>query len=910
MNAQEVQTHIASPKRPILQTKLVMPRARANVVARERLLARLNTAVTATNTISPKLTLITAPAGYGKTTLVSQWLGDLRLPIDDLRLSHDPIVNRKSQIVNSHFAWLSLDAGDNDEARFLAYLFAAIATVQEEIGEAALGRLTTTYLYNDTEAILTALLNDIATCGETIVLVLDDYHLITADPVHKAISFILQHMPVQLHLIITSRSEPPLPIALLRARNALNWINARDLRFKLEETAAFLQDTMSVHLSPAQINQLDQQVEGWVTGLQLIAISLQESVAWQQAFSGSQRYLVDYLADQVLDRQPADIQEFLLSTAVLPKFCADLCQHITGLDCQSLLEKVERANLFLIPLDAERQWYRYHHLFADFLIGRLGRHKTAGEIACLHSRAAHWYHEHGESVTAVDHALAAQDFDFAAELMLEVSREVLMFGEGSTLLHWLDQLPPELQSARRRLRLFHAWALLRTGDFNRAEALLEGLSTELDTPLLWGEWSALRARLAVITGDTDVNIRFSQKALVKLPPDQHMLRSEVAINLGFSHLQRADVEAARAAFAEAAQNTAHDPGLWAVMFATFYWGQTYERQTQLKEAFDIYRRGLMMAENGENGRSPSSAVGFMHIGLGSLHYEWNQLAEAESHLRRALACAQRSGDHKMLIYSREALAQLLATLGDEAGAITIIRDLEQQTQADGLSTLRASLAIQRGDLAAAQQWANALNISLDDKAEQICTWPFAYLLLIRLHLAQRNFSNILPALDVLGNFAEERHNTQFGMKVALLRALTYAKQGDSTSAMPCFTYALSLAEPGGFVRCFLDYADGSLARLLHQAAGNGITSVYARTLLIHLDPQQTGDDPVIHPLSPRELEVLRHLANGRANRQIADAMFVSLNTIKAHTRRLYEKLDVSNRTQAVIRARECHLLDE
>ena len=903
MNLANFEVDVAAPQRPLLQTKLCMPRTRHRAISRPRLIEQLNTAVTPDGLIQPKLTLITGPAGYGKTTLATQWLSNLRL--EDFAIG-----NRQSQIVNPHLAWLSLDTGDNDEARFLAYLFAAIGTVQEEIGEAAQSRLTTTYLYNDTQAILTTFLNDLAVCSEPIVLVLDDYHLMTATAVHEITTFILQHMPVQLHLVITSRSEPPLPLALLRARHSLNEITARDLRFNQEEAAQFLGHTMGIHLAPAQISQLEEQVEGWVTGLQLIALALQENVALQQSFSGNQRYLVDYLAEQVLGCQPPHVQEFLLKTAVLTQFNADLCAHLTDCDSQAMLSHLETANLFLIPLDAERHWYRYHHLFADFLHGRLQQQKSASTIATLHQRAAHWYQVNGQPLTAVDHALAAGDYDLAVTAIEQVARQVLMFGEGSTLRHWLESLPDAKRTAQPNLILFYAWSLIRTGDLDQAKAMLKAISDQLDTPLLWGEWSALWARLAVMTGDVDINIRFSQKALAKLPPDQHMLRSEVAINLGFSHLQQADVAAARAAFAEAAQNTAHDPGLWAVMFATFYWGQTYERQAQLHEAFEIYQRGLALAEGQMNGRSPSSAVGFMHIALGRIYYEWNRLAEAESHIRRALACAERSGDHKMLIYSREALAQLLTTLGDWQAAQNIVNDLEQQTQSPpGTSKLRAILALQCGDIATAQKWAANLEIALTDPPHHIQEWPMAYLTLAQLHLATREFEGVLAVLDTLAAFGTARQSTQFLLAVYCLQALAYGKQGDMETAVTHSQRALALAEPSGYIRLFLDYQDAVLARLWHQVAARGrVTAAYAHALLTHLHPGEASLVPAVQPLSPRELEVLQHLAIGLTNRQIAAKMVVTINTVKAHTRRLYAKLDVNSRTQAVARARQLNLL--
>jgi LuxR family maltose regulon positive regulatory protein len=876
---------------------------RATNIARPRLLNQLNHAVSSDGTIHPKLTLITAPAGYGKSTLTTQWVSQL----------------------NRSVAWLSLDAGDNDEARFLAYLFAALATVHEEVGEAAQARLTTTYLYNDTEAILTALLNDLSAGSETVVIVLDDYHLITDGAIHQAMTFILQHMPVQLHLVIAGRAEPPLPIALLRAQGTLNWVNARDLRFTNEEAALFLSQTMGVTLSDSQIARLDEQVEGWVTGLQLVGLALQEQVAFlghgalQAAFSGSQRYLVDYLADQVLSCQPADIQEFLLRTAVLTQFNTGLCNALTGRDSHTQLAHVEAANLFLIPLDPKRQWFRYHHLFADFLLGRLQQRKSAAEIAQLHRRAAEWYHQNGQSLIAVEHALEAEDYELAVTLILEVARQVLMFGEGITLRQWVERLPEAMQTTSPDLVLYHVWSLIRTGDFARATTLLESISDRLDTRRLFGEYAALRARLAVMTGDTEINIQFSQKALHKLPDDDHMLRGEVAINLGFSHLQKSDLEAARDAFAEAAQNTAHDPGLWAVMFATFYWGETYERQANLTAAFDIYRQGLALSEAQTNGRQASPAAGFMHVGLGKILYEWNRLAEAEGHLRRALELAQRCGDHKMLIYSREAMAQLLTTLDDWPGAQAILDDLEKQIQSPGPSTLRAILALQHGDLVTAERWKTAQNLSLEDTAEKIEQLPFTYLTLARLHLQRRQYDGLQSLLACLETIGEEREKLQFLTSVYLVRALLYARQGAITEAMPCFQRALTLAERGGYIRTVLNHQEPSLTRLLHLAASKGlshaqnsVTAAFARTLLAHFDPQETAEGPnnrlEVQPLSPRELEVLQYLAAGLTNREIAERLVVTINTVKAHTRRLYAKLDVGNRTQAVARGRECSLL--
>lgn len=893
MSLQTTTSKQAAPKRPLLKTKLFMPRSRPDTVERPRLIERLHQSILPDGAILPKLTLITAPAGYGKTTLATQWINQLNSPI----------------------AWLSLDANDNDLARWMAYLFAAIATVQEEIGETALSRLTTTYLYNEPEAILTALLNDIAVCPETVILALDDYHLIHNDQIHQLLAFILQHAPVQLHLIITSRSEPPLPLAHLRAQNALNWLTARDLRFTLAEAEQFLQHTMRLNLSAADILALDEQVEGWVTGLQLAGLALQEGVPLPQATSGNARYLVDYLAEQVFDNLPQNIQDFLLRTAVLDRFCADLCDALLldGQDSSASIRYLETANLFLIPLDSERTWYRYHHLFNEFLFNRLEARCQEDAISDLYHRSAQWHFHNDLPLVAVEFALKANDYPLAATIIREIGHEVLMFGEGLTLRQWIENLPVKLHHNDPRLALFYVWALIRTGDYKQAKTILKRIADQgqLNTPLLWGEWSALRARLAVMTGDTDVNIHFSNKALSKLPADQHMLRSEVAINLGFSHLQQANIPAARSAFAEAAQNTAHDPGLWAVMFATFYWGQTYERELQLSAAHEVYQRGLDRAVAQQvvaQQANASTAVGFMHIGLGKLMYEWNRLGEAEMHLRRALECAERSGDHKMLIYARESLAQLYVALDDWASASQLLDDLELQTRSPGRSLRRATLAMQQGDLTVGQAWLEVTGIRLTDTTEQIEEWPTAFLTLAKLRLAQRNFAHIETVLSTLENFAINRNSERFLVQVLLTQTLYYAKQGQTEAAQAHLCRAVILAEPAGLKRTFLDICDPTLNRLLHVTASRPVAGAYATTLLSLLSPDSPSQIPPQHPLSPRELELLRYLAQGMTNRQIAEQMIVSLNTVKTHSRRLYNKLDVNNRSQAVARGREWQLL--
>lgn len=877
----------AQTKRPLLKTKLVMPRMRENCIVRERLIHQLNQPVALDGLIQAKVSFIHAPAGYGKTTLVTQWVRQL----------------------NCEIAWFSVDASDNNEARFLSYLFAAIGTVQEEIGEAALARLTATHPMMETMDLLAGLLNDLST-AEPLVLVLDDVHLLTDEAVQQVIVFLIQYLPVSLHLVFTSRHQPNPTIALLRAQGKLNEITLGDLRFTPTETEQFLTHTMGVYLHTSHVDQLDEHVEGWVTGLQLVALTLQDNAPLVQAFSGKQRYLVDYLGEQVLHKQSKEMQDFLLKTAVLDRFCAPLCDAlledstVSAYDC---LINLEQVNLFLIPLDLERQWYRYHHLFAEFLNGRLQRHLSPDEIANLHQRAALWYHQNGYPTEAVDHALNASDYALATELILNASQAILRFGEGRTLRYWIEQLPHHWQTRHPQLRLAYAWSLIHTGDFSQAAIILDAVAPQIDSSSLRGEWSALRARLAVMTrDDTAVNVRFSQQALAYLSPDQHRLRSEISINLGFSYWSQSDWQAAQSAFEAVAQNSQHDPGLWAVLYATFYWGQIHEIQGKLKEAFVIYEQGLETAIQQTTGRDLSPAVGFMHIGMGWLLYEWNRLPEAEAHLRQAVACAERCRYFKMLWYAQGHLAQCLSVVGDEVGMNQMLDALEQQSHADKPSVRRATISLQHNQTTAAEQWVIEQNLSLSDPPEKIRAWIYDYRELVRLRIMQRRLDGVLMVLHLIEEATVASKNTHFLILVLILKAIAMAVLGDMETAVSVMHQAFNLAEPAGYIRVFLDHPDPIMPRILHIIASEGsVHEAYARELLGHW-----GETAVttIHPLSSREIEVLQYLAIGLSNREISQQMVVSVNTVKTHIRRLYTKLEVNNRTQAITRARELQLL--
>ncbi len=868
---------------PLIHTKLNIPRTRTNGIVRKRLLNQLNGGVT---TDGVKLTLIMAPAGYGKTTLAAQWVQQLGRPV----------------------AWVSLDESENDLGRFLAYLFNAIGLVNEPLVTEIIGRLTAGYAHNSIDALLTNLLNDISSSPHCLAITLDDYHLINNPRIDDVVNFLLQNAPANLHLIITSRSEPNLPIATLRAHNQLQVITAKELRLSLAECRHFVSTTMGLELPIEQVTQLDEQTEGWVTGLQLATLALQEGVDLAQAFSGSQRYLVDYLGEQVLAGQSAEIHNFLLHTAILKQFNADLCAAVTGIpDCQHILEHLEATHLFLVPLDAERRWYRYHHLFGEFLHGRLTAQCDEVDIQQLHLYAARWYHEQGLASEAVEHALAAGAFGFSAELLQEIARGILMYGEGALLRRWLESLPDELLANNPQLALIYGWTLVRTGDLRSAMSLTETIAPQLDEIVtLRGEWAALRARVAGFKGWTEKNVKFSNKALAHLPADQHGLRSEVAINLGFSHLDQNDLTAARAAFQRAAQPSS--PDLWAKMFATFYLGHTHKRQGQLREAMAVFEQGYQEAiDYCRQQKQLSPAIGFMHVGMGEILLEWNRLDEARHHLQTALQMGQRGGDVKMLAYALPALMRLSLAQGNVAEAHRMVDLEEARYDKARPSFWRARLALQTGEHEILRQWETKQEIEVGDSAEKIANNPGNYLTLAIWRTIEGRYAGVVRLFESLLTYATSQKHTNFYLTVLVQKAIALAKMGAMGDAAAAFQRALTLAEPHGYVRLFLDGDAIILMRLLNQAAQGSISAEYAQSLLAQTT-DALPDDPLPTPLSPRELEVLNHLASGLSNRQISTQLVVSINTVKAHTRRLYEKLNVNSRSQAVARARELNLL--
>ena len=894
----------------LLTTKLYAPQARPDLVPRPRLGERLEEAT------ASKLILVSAPAGYGKTTLLSEWrarrLGD-GYPV----------------------AWVSLDGGDNDPARFLSYLVAALRTVEAGVGEAVLASLRSPHP-PPVEPVVTALINDLlAAIPHDFALVLDDYHAVEAKPIHDAVAFLLEHLPPRMHLAIASRADPPLPLARLRARGQLTELRAADLRFVPEEAARFLRDAMGLDLSPAHVESLERRTEGWIAGLQLAALSMRDGEdpsGFIEAFTGTNRHVLDYLADEVLERQPERVRSFLLQTSILDRLSGPLCDAVTGRgDGQAMLEELEHANLFAVPLDADRRWYRYHHLFSDFLRDRLRRTRPE-HVPGLHRRAARWYEDHGSVSEAMGHALAAEDFERAARLVEQNRVAMITRDELNTLSAWLKALPDELVRSRPPLCLAYAWVLVLTGQVNAVEPWLRDAERALDASgaqpeeraRVLGEVTAARVEVARMRGDVTRAVELSHRALEILPDDHVLLRSVVALNLGSAYWIRGDVAAASRASSEAASLSQEAGNVYITLVALRGLALVQAAQGRLREAAETYRRAQRLAA--ERGEKFLPAAGYAHVGMGELLYEWNDLEAAERHLREGIELGERGGPAIMLIDGYVALSRVMLARGGADAALGTLQKAQELVRTHNITLLVAKLAahlarlsLAKGDVEAAARWARGSAAGVDDGPG--FQREFERITLARVLIAQHRPGEALGLLERLLEPAQADGRMGSAIEALALRALALQAGGDTAEAVNVLARALSLAEPEGYVRVFADEG-APMAALLQrvleaQKRGRVATppgTQYVSRLLAALGaasappiPRGRAGAPV-EPLSERELEVLGLIASGMSNRQIARKLFVSLSTVKTHINNVYRKLEVRTRTQAVARAGELDLL--
>jgi LuxR family maltose regulon positive regulatory protein len=902
---------------PILATKLYIPPLRTKVVLRPRLSERLNEG------LHRKLTLISAPAGFGKTTLVSEWVNRKAEGggMNASRESGETIHPSPFTLHPSKVAWLSLDEGDNDPTRFLAYLVAALQTIAANIGEGVL-RVLQAPQPPPIESILTALLNEITTVSDNFVLVLDDYHVIDAKPVDHALTFLLAHLPPQVHVVIATREDPQLPLARLRARDQLAELRACDLRFTPAEAAEFLNQVMGLNLSAEDIAALETRTEGWIAGLQLAALSMQghqDATRFIKSFTGSHQFVMDYLVEEVLHQQPESVQTFLLRTSILDRLCGPLCDAVlldASASGQATLEYIERANLFIIPLDNERRWYRYHHLFADLLRQRLHQSiasSTGDEgrgVAELHRRASQWYEDNGLEVEAFHHAVAANDVDHAARLVEGEGMPLHFRGAAAPVLKWLESLPTTALDARPALWVMYGSALLFASQvtgveqkLQAAEAALQGVDLDDRTRDLVGHIASIRATVAVIQNQVETIIAQSRRALEYLHPDNLPVRTATTWTLGVAYQLQGDRAAASRAYTEAISISQAIGHFIINIMASLGLGNVQESENQLYLAAETYRRVLQLA-----GDPPMPVACEAHLGLARICYEWNDLDAAHQHGQQGVELVRQIETTDRFVAYEIFLARLRLARGDVAGADAILARAGQFVRQHNFIHREPEVAaaqvltlLRQGNLAAAAELAQSHDLPLSQA---------------RVHLARGDTAAALATLELWRRQVEAKAWADERLKVMVLQAVAHQAHGEKDRAVQLLADALALAEPGGFIRIFVDEGV-PMAQLLSEAVAHGIMPDTIGKLLavFEAEEQKNADDsqlppaqPLIEPLSQRELEVLQLIAQGLSNHEISERLFLALSTVKGHNRNIFDKLQVKSRTEAIARARELGLL--
>jgi len=874
---------------PLLSTKLTVPPPRAGLVPRPRLIERLDEGLLA----GCPLTLISAPAGFGKTTLVSAWLSDVDRPC----------------------AWLSLDESDNDAVRFLSYFVAALQKIDSQIGR-SVQSLQHSPQPTRSETLWIALVNDIAATPRPLLMVIDDYHLIHSMQIHQQLASFLDHLPQQMHLVISTREDPPLPLSRLRARGHISEVRQADLRFSLPEAAMFLNTTMGLGLTPEDIAVLEARTEGWIAGLQLAALSMRQTDHLQdfvQSFAGSNRYVLDYLTDEVIERQPPEVREFLLQTSILERLSAPLCNAVTARDTSDgILLALEQSNLFLVPLDESRQWYRYHSLFAELLRHRLRSELGAEVTRMLHGRAQEWCAAHNSPEEAIRHALAAEDWERAAALIHAESSSMLNRGELATLLRWMGSLPEDVIRADPQLCCTYAWPLVLSGQIETAKSYLKTAEEVAPhNPALQAQIAPTKIHISRAQGDMHGVVEWSGRALSLLPPDDLSGRAVVAVGLGMGHWYLGHLDEAEQAFQEADRTGRQSGNLHVATYAQTFLGRIAACRGQLRRAVLHYEQGTALGAE-----QPPAAMGYMD--WGTVRYEWDDLPRAAQDTERAIALSQHGGAPDITAAAQAQLAVIRLAQRDDAAALAMLEEAQRTAREVGsgaviharLAACQVQAALALGDLDTAARWAQRLG----DRPDFFPFYPLLRLTAVRLLLAQGRKAEAAERAQAAHTLAS-RAGWHYGAIEARVWQALAAPALDQ--ALPYLKDALSQAEPEGYVRTFVDKGP-AMAALLREAAVRGMAPQYVGTLLAafgalagaspeHVRPG-IAEQPLPEPLSERELETLHLLAQGLSNQEIAAVMVISLNTVKTHLKNVFAKLGVHRRQEAVTRARELKLL--
>lgn len=914
---------------PLLQTKLYLPPNRESLVTRERLINWLDKG------FQRKLTLISAPAGYGKSTLLSEWANKTQVPV----------------------AWLSLDESDNIRPRFWAYFRAALhtlPTIQEtEIGDALLSSLQSP-TPPPVEEIFISLINDFVQLQETVALVLDDLQVITNSQIHTDLIFLLDHLPSVkkgLHILVASRTNPPWPLARLRVRDDLLELRENDLRFLESEAAQFLNTVMGLKLSSKDIGVLEDKTEGWIAGLQMAAISLQKRLksdgelgvsGYIDGFTGGHQFVIDYLVEEVLNQQSPEIQGFLLRTSILERMNAALCDAVLNRDnSQSTLGKLDQDNLFLIPLDENRNWYRYHHLFAELLRGRM--ETSTPELALdLHLRASVWFADHDFLDEAIRHALAAEDYGRAARLIEEHGMQMIDKGELVTLKRWLESIPEEHLIVHPWLCIYHAWTRYYIGPrdsveerLQDAELQLEALQresppdqlaslTDSEFQHLRGHIAALRAYLDLQKENFDAVVEFAHQALDYLPEGDYA-RATSAIALAETFRASGDLAGWYRAYDRARSIALECDNLPMAVSSTTYMADQLAKGGQLPAAHDAYQEAIELAA--VNGKF-IPAVGLPYVKLGDLLREWNQLENASSYLEKGIKSCQEWGHSDSLVIGYVALSRLQLTEGDFLSAQDTFRKAEQLVRKTAIDPWTVSMTddcrlrlwIAKGELSAIGHWVAESGLGVSDQLN--FHRDLEHLNLTRALMAQGihdpdgpQLKEGLHLLERIQEFAEQAGWVGKLITCLNLQALAYYALNREAKAQEVLARAMRFARPGGYMRIFLDEGQ-PMAQLLYQALANSVEQEYASKLLgafdesasEHLMSEAIPSQDIVEPLTKREIEVLRLIDQGMTNGEIGMELSISLGTVKRHTANINGKMGVHTRTQAAAKARTLGIL--
>lgn len=905
--------------KPLLKTKLYVPPLRPSLVQRPRLIERVSGSIRSHR----RLTLLSAPAGFGKTTLLAHWVRQAKQPV----------------------AWLSLDAGDNDPVRFWSYVILALQTVRSGTGQAALVSLQSPQP-PPIESILTGLLNEIADADVEWVLVLDDYHAITESAISHSLVYLLEHLPPHVHLILATRADPPWPLARLRVRGEMTELRTQDLRFTPDEASTFMNAAMGLELSAQDIAALDARTEGWIAGLQLAALSMQgrdDTAGFVRAFSGSHRYILDYLVEEVLDRQPDEVAEFLIRTSILDRLSAALCDavlDVEGLDSQAVLAHLEQSNLFLIPLDDERRWYRYHHLFADLLSSRLAQCDPA-QVVVLHQRASEWYAEADMVAQAIGHALRAGDIDQTERLVKHNALAMIRHGELRVLTASLESLPDGLVRSRPWLAVGYAWALAYTDRFEAARALLCDVEATLagrpqadaaEARHIEGQIAAIRSYVTSLEGKLQEAIDYAREALEHLPETDAAARTFVASDLA-SMLGRSGDPAASLPVLEEVVATSRAAGdLPTAIFALSRLAGVQSVRGQLGKLVETYQEAMRLTDEHAKKvgyRSPAAAQACRLAG-GAMYHR-NDLGAAERLTKESMDLDALPGRPVAVASGYISLSRIYQAMGASDAARDAMRKGRQVAERVSPwfesfgAAWEALLDLDQGNLAPAVRWTQECGLRYDDEVS-LHTYV-KHIILARILVAQgrddlkhagtgRRLEEATQLLDRLVALSESTESYRYLVESLVVRALAFQAQGRLGEAIADLGRALTLAEPEGFVRDFIDEGP-PMAALLERAIAQGAASGYARCLLdqmarerAHAVPSRaaTSSALLVDPLSDREVDVLRLLRTDLTSTEIAQHLYISKNTVRSHVAHIYDKLGVHSRAEAVQRAQELDLI--